>query len=532
MSCDLSTLLAAEAARAKLWAIPGVRRIGFGHKEQKGQILSDWVFRVYVDEKRPLDQVEPTERVPSIVDGIGTDVIALGTTIPECTRGTMNPGDKISREAHDVSEEGGSIGCFVRRALDGGGTGVFLLSNDHVLYPGVSSSAPLNIFHPELVTFAGVQCNSPISTLPATPIAFRERKLVGSKLFYLDCALARLVDKLKYENVVPDATFSKDLRDLSGGAASLPTIRKLGATTGKSRGTITEVAHERDKDDNSGKETVFELRCVAVEGPSYEETYELAASEDIATVVAAFASGGIKATPVDPLDPANRKVRFKGVLFSRGGDSGSVWYDDTGKLVGLHYAGDVRSLAVADKDQAVEVPMGIGWACHITAVFDALAISQTSGLVIGASTTAGRAVAVPVDVRGASVAQSMTRIERALDSTPYGRELRSAFQQHFRELSMLVHHRRPVTVVWHRNKGPQFVAACLSMLREGRDRLPAQLPGGHRLLDLLVAMRDILIVEGSLDLRATIERHAERALALVERSTELDSVLLGIGSAS
>ena len=58
-------------------------------------------------------------------------------------------------------------------------------------------------------------------------------------------------------------------------------------------------------------------------------------------------------------------------LFSDGGDSGSIWYDEnTGEAVGLHVAGDNSkySLLEAGGNQNSAI------ACHITEVFARLEI--------------------------------------------------------------------------------------------------------------------------------------------------------------
>src|SRR5690242_1636956 len=109
---DLQQLLDATAARRKLWAIPGVEAIGFGLKEKAGEVVPEYVFRVYVRFKKPLSELRPEEVIPPEVDGIKTDVVILLETRPAC-RTVLRPGQKITRDIPNAFESSGTLGCMV-----------------------------------------------------------------------------------------------------------------------------------------------------------------------------------------------------------------------------------------------------------------------------------------------------------------------------------------------------------------------------------------------------------------------------------
>ena len=58
-------------ARAQLQDIPGVVNVLVGIKETGGMATEEVVFQVYVEEKKPRDQVAPDQRVPATIAGAG-----------------------------------------------------------------------------------------------------------------------------------------------------------------------------------------------------------------------------------------------------------------------------------------------------------------------------------------------------------------------------------------------------------------------------------------------------------------------------
>jgi hypothetical protein len=110
-----------------------IQGLGIGHKISAGKELEWLALRVYVDEKRPIDDVAnpvPREVAVPRVGAVPTDVIEIGKLEPELFReraDPMMPGCGLAH--HDVTV--GTFGCVVRRRQDDGKR--YVLSNSHVL---------------------------------------------------------------------------------------------------------------------------------------------------------------------------------------------------------------------------------------------------------------------------------------------------------------------------------------------------------------------------------------------------------------
>ncbi len=67
-----------ERARQSFEAINGVAGVGFGLKETGDQFTNDIAIIVFVREKRPDEDVPPSERIPATFEGYRTDVRVVG----------------------------------------------------------------------------------------------------------------------------------------------------------------------------------------------------------------------------------------------------------------------------------------------------------------------------------------------------------------------------------------------------------------------------------------------------------------------
>ncbi|HEX8903397.1 MAG TPA: hypothetical protein VF771_01005, partial [Longimicrobiaceae bacterium] len=373
---DLQTLLNATAAREKLWAIPGVLRIGFGLKEKAGQVLPEYVFRVYVAAKKPGDELAPEERIPPEVDGIPTDVVVLAEPRPQCSS-PMKPGIQITREAYNVAPDSGTIGCFVQK--DGH---FYILTNRHVFVPEQGGGdLREDVYQPKLSTVAGIKCNKPVARVvgEGAPWAFAEDRVIAGNDVRVDCGLLQLKAGEKFvndvEGVGPIAAAIRDLMtepltaDPGGHGVQVPTtpvaVRKRGATTDLTQGTVVELCHEAQLGGGPGgppAHTVirWELQARVTSGKSFDETYEISPADPrtAAQIVALFAGEGVTATVVHAASPL--RIRFHGMHFSEGGDSGSVWLDGSGRMVGLHWGASYQTIVTRNGGQDVMVDILTG----------------------------------------------------------------------------------------------------------------------------------------------------------------------------
>lgn len=117
--------VAAAATDFSLDSLPlssNVLGFGYGIKETLGQTSpTDLAVRVYVRSKLPQSSLSAAELVPPLVNGLATDVVAVGDLSAH-----IGCGVSIGHRAVWA----GTAGCLVQRA---GLPGTFVLSNNHVL---------------------------------------------------------------------------------------------------------------------------------------------------------------------------------------------------------------------------------------------------------------------------------------------------------------------------------------------------------------------------------------------------------------
>jgi hypothetical protein len=95
-----------------------------------------------------------------------------------------------------------------------------------------------------------------------------------------------------------------------------------------------------------------------------------------------------------------------------------------------------------------------------------------------------------------------------LAGSPAGAFATQIFNSHRRECLGLVNRKRPVTVAWHRSKGPSYLAALARSAKEPAYRIPYELQGITReqaAASMLAALR----AHGSEALRGDLDRYAE-----------------------
>src|SRR3954453_21853026 len=66
-----------DEVRAELLQNPTVEDVGVGVKERAGELTDEVVFRGYVREKKPEEEVAPEHVVPTTIRGFSTDVLVV-----------------------------------------------------------------------------------------------------------------------------------------------------------------------------------------------------------------------------------------------------------------------------------------------------------------------------------------------------------------------------------------------------------------------------------------------------------------------
>ncbi|NJN26166.1 MAG: trypsin-like serine protease [Cyclobacteriaceae bacterium] len=445
----------------KLRSYPNVVSVGIGLKEKDGKLTDEGCIKIELKEKKSEKDLDPKDIIPKELEGVPTDVIVYkervlsGTcTVDTSSHRPITGGIRISNYRNG-SGRGGSGTLGVMAQLNSDNSWV-ILSNHHVLY-GDSGQDGDDIGQP------WVGCSWCCKTnVIATNVNKNEA---------LDCAIAKVNDDIAISNVM------EDIGSIAGNGSAAPVngekVRKRGATTGYTSGTIS------------------------------------------------FINVGTNEITVDP-NPAGGPANNPGgctnyeagvTVFTNPGDSGSVYINDNGEVVGLHYAGDNGS--------------NKSYGHNIVPILAALNISiKTSGAFPGRTLELDPGES---DIRHLRTANKLNftgndgwvdHFEKRLDNSVAGRKIKEVMYAHRQEVLRLVQKCRPVTVEWNRKQGPAFFAAMARSAKYPEYEIPKAIDR-ISLQNLLMSMAAVLLEHGSEPLKTDIEQYAP---AIIEHGKSLTSM--------
>jgi len=574
-----------ERARQQLGKLKGVVGVAFGLKATGRAFTNDIALLVYVLEKKANEDLAADQRVPPVFDGYRTDVrifTPAKAMVARCnddgTYADIHGGIQIeawgaATPKNLVSD--GTLGCIVRKRGSVDPDNVYLLTNHHVLLTDKLQTKPNDgVYQPYKPRTFGTKVFTgnllgrisaddvykghvntdgfPVDSPPMDPPPHLETIPTTFDGFYVDAAAVHLDlasycfgakcptgdTNLTWSPTIPNlnlptplppplqptdrdhVTYVRDIRtDQSVFGAQ---VFKVGRTTAWTKGLISAInvpAHDVlsfTDPDNTKENIVVEFRYNVIE------------------II---------------LDPTtlNQRNCIGTNAFGDAGDSGSLVVDGQNRALGLFFGGGL----VPDPQTGAF----LSYASFIVPVLDVLNIyiQTTTGTSHGAANAtdgsgAGPATAgqtptstpgvIPVSHRRAGrqtapVTSPIDLTDRQHDgvlavreellATSRAAELYASFVELQREIAYLVRSCRPVTVTWHRNKGPAFLAHLINHLRGEAPTIPDQIDGVSR-SQLLSKMCDILAVHGSNPLRLAIERH-RADLALVANNHTIHDII-------
>ena len=439
-----------DAATAELMQIPGVVGVGIGLKESGGELTDQICFRVYVWEKKSPGEVPAQHRVPARSQGFPTDVLKIYNLKP-------NEGFVEMRDLSEHRPLTGGVVIFTKTCQDGGTLGWFatkvsdgsnvVLTNAHVLWPNLWNGMP-----PQVLTDPDVLTQPNYSKTCCCEYHVVGQRIIGIKNADVDCAIGSLTEEkpvLTIGNRSTNRTLRVDGTDV---AAVGDPVRKIGARSGYTEGTVIDIGGAAGTVNlPGGGTTAVRLHQIIVWPDTTNVTY------------------------IDD--------HFGQPAFLNEGDSGSVLIDDQNKIIGLLFSSDPktqnRTVAFANHiDQVLQALKNNGHEIK-------LATSPASGNLSGIA-------AAPSSLPRRSSLQDLVRESEALPAALYRR--------HRDEVTHLVEHCRPVTVAWHRHHGPAFAAAVNRSHREPAYRIPREINGVSRHA-LFVTLARVLGEQGSPALR-------------------------------
>ena len=196
--------------------------LGFGARSADGyRLAGEHAIRVYVRTKLPKSALSRNHIIPSAVEGMDTDVIAVGDIVT-CQRPT-----RCGVSIGHVTVTAGTLGCLVRRPGDSNN---YILSNNHVLASCDSASIGDLILEPGRMD--GGDPQDPIGELSY----FAPLKTGGT--VEIDAALARVFDA---NSVLPEVMEIGPIDQDGMSPAIYQSVRKHGRTTLHTVGIVTDI---------------------------------------------------------------------------------------------------------------------------------------------------------------------------------------------------------------------------------------------------------------------------------------------------
>ena len=477
------------AIRKDLLKLPNVVAVGVGLKETGGRFTDEISFRVFVSHKVDPSQLSEAETVPQSISGFATDVMPALHII--------NDSDVCGNERRTLSRHRplqagiacstkknsyGTLGWFA--TLDMDDTKV-LLTNKHVLWDDTDEVVTDNkpTAQPQLDEPSKCCCCEcgDDNVIGETLVGIRDMSPPTNTS--VDAAIARINSAFADDidlSITNDSTDAVLTVSGTGAAVVGETVRKIGARSGFTRGTVVHVGDVAAAPADPGGGTISVVTGQVLIIPTNDETYE--AREGVCKRA-----------------------------FSNSGDSGAVILNDDDEIIALNWGGDRTSYSV-----------GVTVASNIDDVLSAL---TTNGFPITILTSPGGgdtaytrtdtvAMAHARHRRiAAMVAQSEPNIFERLRDTNRQSLLAWLYDRHYREVLGLINQRRAVTVAWHRAQGPAYVAALSRASRVEQYRVPFEIEGVDRAA-LLRAMEAALMTHGSEVLQCDIQRYRNELMTL------------------
>lgn len=266
--------------------------VGYGAKISYGpsgaSIEDELAVRVYVRTKLPQGQLSTENRIPPMVNGKATDVIAVG----ELSLFARPTGCGVSISHPDVTA--GTLGCLVRRAGEMGDER-FILSCNHVLANCNKASIGDPILEPGAEDGGGAY--PPIAELTEfEPLSFTEVNTI-------DAAIARV---LKRGDVSPEINDIGYVEQPTGPASVYQSVRKYGRTTRHTMGVVMDIAADiRPRAGNDLLDFENQLQINGVNGAFSDDgdSGSLIVDGVTQSAVALLFAGGGAATFANPIEP-------------------------------------------------------------------------------------------------------------------------------------------------------------------------------------------------------------------------------------
>lgn len=473
MPTDEELLAIKDRAAEQLKGVPGVTGVGVGGRVRGGERIPELVLKVYVESKRPPEQLEPSQLVPAEFEGVPTDVSRMPAGEWLLGAAPVPPG-KPETKSVDGSRERpvrggfqlqselpgallGTLGCIM--VSIGNPEEAYAMTNWHVLV-GRQGARPNA--QPTLgKTVVGQPVNKHSSTKCCS--ALIGKVAAGGSDGVRDAGLVKLDPGIEwYADVHEIGPIHGSHKIESAEAATHPVVRKRGIRSGLTGGRVDAIGV-----------VIF--------------------AEEIA-----YPNSIVVVPEPDPALPPETPL-----FFSQPGDSGAALVNDDNKVVGLVFAhappdpppnpgyhGLVKSAAVPINDILGSFPAHEGFAVMVATAKEPKELHTVPGAAMMAMPrelapallgdrvdVVEERIRVPVTGVGVEPppAAALAQLQQRLDRSERGRALIMLWLSHQAELLDLVNSNWRVATVWHRSGASALFQVLVRMLSQPELTLPPTL---------------------------------------------------------
>ena len=230
--------------RKQLKQLSNVKEVGVGAKEINHAIVQELCFRVYVEKKVAVDLLEADDLIPSHIQGIPTDVI-LDFEVQDCARddsryrpligGSQIRNEFFSNRLSGKHRGAGTLGCLARTA-DNKLVG---LGARHVFIDGNVATSGMSLGQPRYVSSCCELC-----TYNEIGEVIAEDETTDSAIVEI---IQRLEDKITAPTNLEDEVLGIGTIQGVAPLVCFDTVKKYGAGTSLTTGTIIDTAYATDK---------------------------------------------------------------------------------------------------------------------------------------------------------------------------------------------------------------------------------------------------------------------------------------------
>jgi len=219
---------AAEAGTSGLGNVVGA---GIGEKLIDGMPTGQLAVKILVKEKLSPGDISAEALVPESIEGVATDVDAVGDINAEMFTARLRPAPGGVSIGNCQRVMAGTLGCLVRR-----GNLLFVLSNNHVM--ALVNTSPLNTGIPQPGRLDGGVCNA---DLIARLTQFIPINFAAGVCNFVDAAIARTSPALVDRRILRPGGIRQPLVAPTAQPALNMLVQKSGRTTQYTRGIVDMV---------------------------------------------------------------------------------------------------------------------------------------------------------------------------------------------------------------------------------------------------------------------------------------------------